>query len=99
MKGRACALPSWVVAPGHGPLLSREHFRTYSQAFDALRSCSASPQTATVCARSWVDQVADTGRMTEQEKKLGQQMTIYFVTEVLRAHGGNSVYCAASAKG
>jgi hypothetical protein len=37
--------------------------------------------------------------MTEQEKKLGQQMTIYFVTEVLRAHGGNSVYCAASAKG
>jgi hypothetical protein len=30
---------------------------------------------------------------------LGQQMTIYFVTEVLREHGGDSVYCAASAKG
>jgi hypothetical protein len=37
--------------------------------------------------------------MTEQEKKLGQQMTIYFVTEVLRAHGANSVYYAASANG
>jgi hypothetical protein len=24
---------------------------------------------------------------------------VYFVTEVLRAHGANSVYCAASAKG
>jgi hypothetical protein len=52
-----------------------------------------------VCARSWVDQVADIGRMTEQEKKLGQQMTIYFVAEVLQAHGANSVYCVASVKG
>jgi hypothetical protein len=37
--------------------------------------------------------------MTEQEKKLGQQMTISFAAEVLRAPGAHSVYCAASAKG
>jgi hypothetical protein len=57
------------------------------------------PRKLRQCAQELVDQVADTGRMTEQEKKLGQQMTIYFVTEVLWAHGANSVYSAASAQG
>ena len=92
-------VPFRIVAPGHGPLLSREQFHTYSQAFDALLSCSASTQTPTVCARNWVDQVADIGGMNEEERKLGQQMTMYYVTEVLRMHGGNSAYCAANAKG
>jgi hypothetical protein len=51
-----------------------------------------------MCARNWVDQVADIGGMNEEEKNLGQQMTIYYVTEVLRMHGGNSAYCAADEK-
>jgi hypothetical protein len=28
--------------------------------------------------------------MNEEEKKVGQQMTMYYITEVLRMHGGNS---------
>lgn len=88
-------LPFRTVAPGHGPLLSREQFHTYAQAFNELLSCSASSQTAAACAKTWVDQVADIGGMTEQEKKLGQGMTGYYVKDVLRAHGGNSEYCAA----
>jgi hypothetical protein len=37
--------------------------------------------------------------MNEEEKKVGQQMTMYYITEVLRMHGGNSAYCADDAKG
>jgi glyoxylase-like metal-dependent hydrolase (beta-lactamase superfamily II) len=87
-------LPFRTVAPGHGPLLSREQFHTYSLAFDGLLSCSASSQTAAECAKSWVDQVAEIGGMTDKEKQLGQGMTVYYVKDVLRAHGGNSGYCS-----
>jgi hypothetical protein len=91
-------VPFGIPAPGRGPLLSREQFHRYSKASDALLSCSASTLTPTMCARNWVDQVADIGGMNEEEKNLGLQMTIYY-TEVLRMHGGNSAYCAADAKG
>jgi glyoxylase-like metal-dependent hydrolase (beta-lactamase superfamily II) len=90
------SVPFRLVAPGHGPLLSREQFRTYSQAFSQLLSCSASSQSASNCAVSWIDQVASIGGMSDSEKKLGQGMTVYYVTDVLRAHGGNSAYCAAA---
>ena len=89
-------VPFRLVAPGHGPLLSREQFRTYSQAFSQLLSCSASSQSASNCAASWIDQVASIGGMSDSEKNLGQGMTVYYVTDVLRAHGGNSAYCAAA---
>jgi len=39
-------VPFRIVAPGHGPLLSRKHFRAYFQAFEKLLSCSDSTQTA-----------------------------------------------------
>jgi glyoxylase-like metal-dependent hydrolase (beta-lactamase superfamily II) len=39
-------VPFRIVAPGHGPLLSREHFHTYFQAFEKLLSCSDSTQSA-----------------------------------------------------
>jgi glyoxylase-like metal-dependent hydrolase (beta-lactamase superfamily II) len=88
-------LPFRIVAPGHGPLLSREQFRTYAQAFAQLFSCSASSQSAATCAANWIDQVATIGGMSDSERKLGQGMTVYYITDVLRAHGGNSAYCAA----
>jgi glyoxylase-like metal-dependent hydrolase (beta-lactamase superfamily II) len=47
------SVPFRIVAPGHGPLLSRQQFHAYSQVFDALLSCSASTQTPAVRARSW----------------------------------------------
>jgi glyoxylase-like metal-dependent hydrolase (beta-lactamase superfamily II) len=87
-------VPFRIVAPGHGPLLSRDHFDTYVQAFEKLLSCSNSSQTAPQCAKGWIDQVAGIGEMNEQQKKLGQGMTAYYITDVLRAHGGNSQYCA-----
>ena len=87
-------MPFRIVAPGHGPLLSREHFVTYVQAFEKLLACSDSSQTAPQCARDWIDQVGGIGEMDEQQKKLGQGMTAYYITDVLRTHGGNSEYCA-----
>lgn len=63
--------------------------RAYSQAFAALLSCSASAQTPTACARSWIDQVAEIGGMNKEKKKLGQSMTMDYVTQVLRMHGMN----------
>jgi glyoxylase-like metal-dependent hydrolase (beta-lactamase superfamily II) len=87
-------MPFRIVAPGHGPLLSREHFVTYVQAFEKLLACSDSSQTAPQCARDWIDQVGGIGEMDERQKKLGQGMTAYYITDVLRTHGGNSEYCA-----
>ena len=87
-------VPFRIVAPGHGPLLSREHFGTYVQAFDKLLTCSNSPDTAPQCAKEWIDQVAGIGEMNEQQKELGQKMTAYYIKDVLRAHRGNSEYCA-----
>jgi glyoxylase-like metal-dependent hydrolase (beta-lactamase superfamily II) len=87
-------VPFRIVAPGHGPLLSRLQLHTYSQAFEGLIACAVSSQTAAVCANTWVDMVSGIGDMTEQQKKMGQQMTLYYVTEVLRKHGGDSGYCA-----
>jgi len=87
-------MPFRIVAPGHGPLLSREHFVTYVQAFEKLLACSDSSQTAPQCARDWIDQVGGIGEMDEKQKKLGQGMTAYYITDVLRTHGGNSEYCA-----
>jgi glyoxylase-like metal-dependent hydrolase (beta-lactamase superfamily II) len=87
-------VPFRLVAPGHGPLLSREHFDTYVHAFEKLLSCSNSSQTAPQCAKDWINQVAGIGEMDEQQKNLGQGMTAYYITDVLRAHGGNSEYCA-----
>jgi glyoxylase-like metal-dependent hydrolase (beta-lactamase superfamily II) len=89
-------VPFRIVAPGHGPLLSREQFRTYSTAFAQLLACSASSESAATCAASWIDHVATIGGMSDSDKKLGQGMTIYYITEVLRANGGNSAYCAAA---
>ena len=86
--------PFRIVAPGHGPLLSPKQFGVYVQAFNNLLSCSASSQAATSCAQTWVDEVAFIGRLTEQEKALGLRMTLYYVRDVLRAHGGDSGYCA-----
>jgi glyoxylase-like metal-dependent hydrolase (beta-lactamase superfamily II) len=87
-------VPFRIVAPGHEPPLSREHFHSYFQAFENLLSCSDSSQTAPKCATDWIDQVAGIGEMNEQQRRLGQGMTAYYVTDVLRAHGGNSEYCA-----
>jgi hypothetical protein len=85
------------VASGHAPLLSREKFHRYSLAFEGLLSCSASSQGAAVCARIWVEQIADIGDMTEPQKRLGEQMTLYYATDVLRAHSDNSAFCTAKA--
>ena len=87
-------VPFRMVAPGHGPLLSREHFNIYCQAFERLLSWSDSSQTAAQCAAAWIDQVAGIGEMSEQQRKLGRGMTAYYITDVLRANGGNSEYCA-----
>jgi glyoxylase-like metal-dependent hydrolase (beta-lactamase superfamily II) len=83
-----------IVAPGHGPLLSRDHFHAYVQAFEKLLACSDSSNAAPQCAKDWIDEIAGIGEMDDQQKKLGQGMTTYYITDVLRAHHGNSEYCA-----
>jgi hypothetical protein len=40
------------------------------------------------CATDWIDQVAGIGEMSEQQRKLGQGMTTYYITDVLRAQCG-----------
>jgi len=87
-------VPFAKIAPGHGPVLSREGFETYRKAFDGLIACSASTAKAKDCAAAWMDAIAPLAAMTPAERVNGQGMTGYYITEVLRKNGGNSKYCA-----
>lgn len=86
--------PFTIVAPGHGPLLSRAGFSAYRRAFDALAACSASAETAERCADAWIAAVTTIGALDDVARRQGRAMTTRYITDVLRPNGGNSRYCA-----
>jgi glyoxylase-like metal-dependent hydrolase (beta-lactamase superfamily II) len=82
------------AAPGHGPVLTRVDFEGYRKAFDALMACSKTEAKAESCADAWIDATAAMGGLSSNDKARGREMTVYYVSDVLRANGGNSKYCA-----
>ena len=90
------ATPFRTLIPGHGPVMDRAQFALYRKAFDALVDCAASQATKTECAVAWTAAVAPLLGSGSAEPKRAQGMTEYYVSEVLRANGGKSAWCAAA---
>ncbi len=93
--GQVWATPFRTLIPGHGPVMDRAQFALYRQAFDTLVDCAASPASKTECAAAWTATVTPLLGADPLEAKRAQGMTEYYVSDLLRAHGGKSAYCAA----
>jgi glyoxylase-like metal-dependent hydrolase (beta-lactamase superfamily II) len=86
-------VPFKTVIPGHGGPMTRVQFGTYRTAFDALLACSASARDAAECAADWTKTVANLPGAGSAAQAQG--MAAYYVTQVMRPHGGNSGECKA----
>jgi glyoxylase-like metal-dependent hydrolase (beta-lactamase superfamily II) len=85
--------PFKVAIPGHGGPMTPAQFATYRTAFDAMITCAASSRDAAECAADWAKAVADLPGADPAPFKRAQGMALYYVKDVLRAHGGKSAEC------
>jgi glyoxylase-like metal-dependent hydrolase (beta-lactamase superfamily II) len=85
--------PFTVVLPGHGMPMTRAQFDTYRRAFNSLVDCSASAREATACATDWTNSVLSLLGEGPPGPKQAQEMTAYYVKDVLRPHRGKSAEC------
>ena len=88
---RIAATPFRTLLPGHGGPMTRAEFGTYRSAFDNLIACAATAHDAAECAADWTKSVASLPGAGPD--KASQGMTLYYVKDVLRAHGGKSAEC------
>jgi glyoxylase-like metal-dependent hydrolase (beta-lactamase superfamily II) len=91
--GEIAKTPFMTAIPGHGAPMTRAGFATYRKAFDTLLICSASNREATDCAAEWSRNIEGLLTPGAGTVKGAQDMTLYYVKDVLRAHGGNSAEC------
>lgn len=87
--------PFRVAIPGHGAPMTRAQFAIYRKSFDGLLACSASSRDARDCAAEWSKNVEGLLTPGVGTTKSAQEMTAYYVKDVLRPHGGNSASCKA----
>jgi len=85
--------PFKTLIPGHGAPMTRAQFSTYRHAFDALLVCSASSHDAKDCATEWTKSIEPLLTPDVGTTKSAEDMTLYYVKDVLRTHGGNSESC------
>jgi len=93
--GEIDATPFRILLPGHGAPMNRAQFQTYRGAFDALMACAATDRDANDCAAEWTKNVQPLLGADPANQKQAQAMTIYYVKDVLRPHGGKSAECKA----
>ena len=85
-----------TVVPGHGKPMTRTEFASYRRAFEAFIDCSASDRPAADCAAGWARDAGPLLAANGMGAKRAEGMAAYYVTEVLRAHGGKSASCKAA---
>jgi glyoxylase-like metal-dependent hydrolase (beta-lactamase superfamily II) len=90
------ATPFQIAIPGHGKPMSRAEFGTYRAAFEAFVDCSASSRPATECAAGWTRDAGPLLAANGMDAKRAEAFAGYYVTEVLRAHGGKSASCKSA---
>ncbi|MDQ0464341.1 glyoxylase-like metal-dependent hydrolase (beta-lactamase superfamily II) [Caulobacter ginsengisoli] len=93
---RIWATPFRIVIPGHGAPMTRDQFGVYRTAFGALVDCSISKREASACAADWAAAVKPLLGDDARALRQASGMTQYYVTDVLRAHGGKSLDCKAA---
>jgi len=93
---RVAATPFRTVVPGHGPLMSRSDFALYRTAFDSFIECARSATPKGDCAASWTRMVKPLLGTDPQAPVQAADFAADYV-ELLRAHHGDSQYCATTA--
>lgn len=81
--GRLEALPFERVVPGHGPVLDRDGFRRWRQAFDRLLACAGSGRAASACADDWATDLGPL--LAAEDRPRVAPMLAYYIGEHLRA--------------
>lgn len=87
------ATPFDLVIPGHGRPMSRPDFRLYRKAFDAFADCSASSRPAADCGADWSRDAGPLLEANGMDAKRAGAFAAYYVSDILRAHGGKSAAC------
>lgn len=90
------ATPFRTAIPGHGKPMSRAEFVSYRKAFEAFIDCSGSSRPAAECAAGWARDAGPMLAANGMDAKRAEAFAAYYVTEVLRAHGGKSASCRAA---
>jgi glyoxylase-like metal-dependent hydrolase (beta-lactamase superfamily II) len=90
------ATPFDLVIPGHGKPMSRSDFDLYRKAFDGFIACGASSRPAADCAADWSRDAGPLLQANGMDAKRAAGFAAYYVTDVLRAHGGKSASCKAA---
>ncbi|MBL8340811.1 MAG: MBL fold metallo-hydrolase [Rubrivivax sp.] len=81
--GELDALPFERVVPGHGPVMSRDDFRRYRNAFDRLLGCAGGDKPVAECSAAWV---ADLGPLLPAaSQRAAAGMLQHYFAERLRA--------------
>ena len=91
---RISAVPFERVIPGHGTPLTRAQFLQYREAFESFIACAASERAADQCAREWTGAVAPLQTGEPAAARQASAMAASYIG-LLRAHHGNSPFCAA----
>lgn len=91
------ATPFKILVPGHGAPMTRDQFALYRAAFDRLIDCADSARGKAECAADWTISVGPLLGGDPAAARRAQGMTEHYVQDVLRAPGGKSASCPASA--
>lgn len=86
-----------VAIPGHGVPMSRAQVGLYREALGAFIDCAASNSPKADCSTRWLTAIAPLLSGEPNEAARAQTLTNYYV-DMLRANGGRSAHCAASAE-
>jgi len=86
-------VPFTRLVPGHGPVLDREQFRRYRQAFNNLHACASGPSTAAQCAAGWNDDLGDL--LPPSEHARSRELLDYYISRRMRDPKAQ-MGCAAS---
>jgi len=89
--------PFVTAIPGHGSPMSPQQFNSYRTAFAAFVECAGSTRAAGACASEWTGAVRPLLGEDPAQAERARGMASYY-TEMLRANGGRSKYCAAGAR-
>jgi len=92
---RVAATPFRIAVPGHGAAMSRTHFALYRAALDSFIDCARSAAAPRLCAANWASMVQPLLGADPQAPRQAKGMAAYYV-DLLRAHRGNSPYCATA---
>lgn len=85
-----------TAIPGHGAPMSRAQVAVYRNALAAFIACAASNEPKAKCSAGWLQAAAPLLSGEADESAHAQSLTNYYV-DMLRANGGRSEYCKATA--